>query len=83
MRAEEYFDIAVPFTDEEIDELTAQAEARGGSLVDLIRERVFAPANSNAEGLAPDSESLTAENLTAMFARVEGVRIRARGRRRD
>jgi hypothetical protein len=61
-------EIPVPFSEEEIERLTEIAAAEGGSIAEYIRARLFGPTLTGA---------------TAMFARLEGVRIRAQGRRRD
>jgi hypothetical protein len=78
-----YVGISVPFTVEEIENLTALAAAQGASLVDLIRARVFSPLDRCAEAVLGDNEDLTTEKLTTLMARIEGIRIRSRGRRHD
>ena len=78
-----YVGISVPFTVEEIENLTALVAAHGASLVDLIRARVFSPLDSCAEAFFADREDLTTEKLTTLMARIEGIRIRSRGRRSD
>ncbi len=74
MQEERYVGIAIPFTVEEIETLTAVAAAQGGSLVDLIRARVFGPQDDFLDSVSD------AEDLTAMIARLEGFRIRRRPR---
>ncbi len=76
MPAGRYVGILVPLTVEEMEVLSALAVARGNSLIDLIRARVFDPHDATGRFLANDEE------LTSMIARLEGVRIRARGRQR-
>lgn len=67
--------IAVPFTAEEVQHLTALARAHGGSVVDLIRSRIFGP------GLATDEVSSADEDdVTTLMARLEGIRIRSERR---
>jgi hypothetical protein len=61
-------DIPVPFSEEEIERLTEIAAAEGGSLADYIRVRVFGPSRGDP---------------AAMFARIEGARIQALGKRRN
>jgi hypothetical protein len=78
-----YVGISVPFTVEEIENLTALAASQGASLADLIRARVFSPIDYATETFSAGSENLTTEKLTTLMARIEGMRIRARGRRRD
>jgi hypothetical protein len=78
-----YVGISVPFTVEEIENLTALAAAQDASLVDLIRARVFSPLDRRTETFFSDRENLTTEELTTMMARIEGIRIRSRGRRGD
>ncbi len=58
-------EIVVPFSEEEIERLTEIAAAEGGSIADFIRAYVFGSSRSD---------------LAAMVARLEGERIRARGR---
>ncbi len=70
-----FLGITVPFTVEEVQRLTKLAELDGGSLIDLIRARVFGPDDEAAE--APESED---EDLTTLMARLEGMRIRRRRR---
>jgi hypothetical protein len=86
--AADYVGIAVPFTVEEIENLTTLAAAQGATLVDLIRARVFGPMDHGTETLFSDdedltTEKLTTETLTTLMARIEGMRIRSRGRRRQ
>ncbi len=73
-----YVGVAVPFTLEEIENLSVLAAAQGGTIADLIRARVFSPIDSPVE-LGPTED----DDLTTMMARIEGIRIRARGRRRE
>jgi len=61
-------EIPVPFSEEEIERLTEIAAEEGGSLVDYIRVRVFGPSVGDP---------------AAMFARIEGARIQALGKRRN
>lgn len=61
-------EIPVPFSEEEIERLTEIAAAEGGSIADYIRFRVFGPSSGDP---------------AAMFARIEGARIQALGRRRN
>ena len=87
MPAGHYVGITVPFTVEEIENLTALAAAQGASLVDLVRARVFSPIDRAAESFSVGSDDMTAEKmttekLTTLLARLEGIRIRSRGRRR-
>jgi hypothetical protein len=67
--------VAVPFSVEEIENLSAVAKAQGACLVELIRARVFGPSNDTSESFAGDDD-----DLTSMVARIEGMRIRGRGR---
>jgi hypothetical protein len=67
--------IAVHFTVEEFDYLSAMSAARGEGIVALIRSRVLAPWYA-----AADAEAAGKEDLASMVARLEGIRIRARGR---
>ena len=83
MPAGHYVGISVPFTVEEIENLTALAAAQNACLVDLIRARVFSPLDRCTETFFSDRENLTTEKLTTMMARIEGIRIRSRGRRGD
>jgi len=70
--------VAVPFTVEEIENLSAVAKAQGACLVELIRARVFGPRNDTRDSFAEDDD-----DLTTMVARIEGMRIRARGPTRE
>jgi hypothetical protein len=73
-----YVGIAVPFTVEEFGRLATMAAAQGASIADIIRERVFGSLECTTETLAVDDD-----DLTTMIARIEGIRIRSRGRRGD
>lgn len=73
-----YVGVAVPFTLEEIENLSVLAAAQGGTIADLIRARVFSPIDSPLD-IGPTDD----DDLTTMIARLEGIRIRARGRRRE
>jgi hypothetical protein len=75
----DYVGIAVPFTVEEIEHLSALASLEGVSLVDLIRSRVFGPPEAPTREDTPAND----EDLTTMMALLEGIRIRAGNRRRD
>lgn len=75
----DYVGIAIPFTVEEIEHLSALASLEGGSLVDLIRSRVFGPREAPRKEAPPADD----EDLTTMMALLEGIRIRAGNRRRD
>lgn len=70
--------VAVPFTVEEIENLTAVAKVHGACLVELIRARVFGPQDDPGEDLTEEDD-----DLTLMVARLEGMRIRSRKRGRD
>ena len=61
-------EIPVPFSEEEIGRLTEIAAAEGGSIADYIRVRVFGPSLGDP---------------AAMFARIEGARIQALGKKRN
>jgi hypothetical protein len=67
-------EIAVPFTDEEIERLQTLAAADGGSIADYIRACIFGPQETISQEM---------EDLTTMMARLEGARIRWQGRWRD
>jgi hypothetical protein len=82
VRAGHNVEITVPFTVEEIENLATLAAAQGASLVDLIRARVFSPVDDAIEAFSADNEDPTIEKLTTLMARLEGIRIRSRGRRR-
>jgi hypothetical protein len=71
-------EIKVPFSEEEIERLTALASAEGGSIEEFIRACVFGPKETTNQ----EVEDLTTEDLTTMMARLEGARIRARARGR-
>ena len=76
MPADNYVGVAVPFTVEEVESLTNLAAAEGASIAELIRARVFGPRIG-----APEARAFEDEDLTTIVARLEGIRIRGRGRR--
>jgi hypothetical protein len=73
--ADNYVGIAVPFTEEEIENLAHVAAAEGASIVELIRARVFGPRIDALEAYDGDDE-----DLMTLIARLEGIRIRGRRR---
>lgn len=75
----DYVGIAIPFTVEEVEHLNALASLEGGTLVDLIRSRVFGASGPPRQEVLPAND----EDLTTMMALLEGIRIRAGNRRRD
>lgn len=83
MASANYVGIAVPFTVDEIENLSTLATAQGGSIVDFIRARVFSPIEARPERFTRPDKDMTTEDLTTMMARIEGMRIRARGRHRE
>lgn len=78
MSSKGYVGVAVPFTIDEVETLSAIAENQGRSLADFIRAQVFGPWDDGV-----DRADSNTEDLTTIIARLEGARIRARGRRRD
>ena len=78
MPAENYVGIAIPFTVEEVESLANLAAAEGASIVELIRARVFGPRIGTLEAYTCEDE-----DLTTIIAKLEGIRIRGRGRRRE